>query len=1243
MNRCLPTLTLLGSFLSPVLAQQPGDLDPSFGTGGIVTTDFRNAIDRAFDFVLQPDGKMVAAGTSYATVIGPNQSFLIARIKQDGTLDSTFSDDGLASTVVGFGYSEARAVALQPDGKIVAAGISLGLSYGDLTVVRYNTDGTLDNTFDTNGIATLELGFVEEAWDVALQPDGKIVVAGTFRAPTLGIEDMLVVRLLSNGIIDSTFGNNGVVFTDYTADQGYDVELLPDGRILVAGGAIAGFNGKVLLARYLTDGTPDSSFNGTGMLVSNLGTMATARTMGIQADGKIAIAGSVYAGGTFNFLVARYHSDGILDSTFSGDGFVATDISTHYDASMDLAIDSSWQIVIAGTTGTGNDYDFALLRYSSTGVLDGAFGTAGKVLTSFGPKTDWAYGVELQPDGRILAAGSALILQQDDVALARYNTDGSLDTTFSDDGLVTIGLNSFDGAYAVGIRPNGRILSGGTSDGNFALAQYTRKGKPDSTFSSDGLVTNDFDGGIDIIHDIALSIDDKATLSGVANIGTASSFALARYNVFGFLDNSFSGDGKLTTTIGTVSAARAVAIQPNGRILAAGVSFTNKNDFAAARYHTTGLMDNSFDFDGKVVTAVTSENNEAQGLVLQPDGKIILAGVALSSFALVRYHANGSLDNTFGSGGKVITPVGTGDTAYAAALLADGRILVAGVSDGKFALVRYLADGSLDTTLSGDGMLKTSIGTYAEARAMSVMPDGRIVLAGTSDGRFAVARYEPDGDLDTGFSVDGIVTVMIGSRAHGRALALQSDGKIVVAGEAMGDFALIRLLGFPCTPTADTLALSGCSPFTSPSGHHTWTVSGTYLDTVYNEAGCDSFLTINLTILLPDTSVSVSGYVMTANAAGATYQWINCANGWWVPAATQQSFTVTNAGSYAVMVTQQGCKDTSNCRFFCNSFSTVSVTACNSYTSPGGSSTWTTSGTYHDTISNGFGCDSFMTIYLAIVAPPDTTVTVSGTHTLNALATGVSYQWFDCSTGTPIIGATSSTFTPSDSGSYAVVVTNNGCSDTSSCRTVVPPCFSAGNVTANECFSYVSPSGHYTWTTSGLYYDTLPNAAGCDSIITVYLTIRGPDTSVVVIGDSLIAVEPGALYQWIDCSKLQPIAGANQQTFVPAQTGSYAVIVTKNGCRDTSDCRYVQLVGVDKRGMEKLQVFPNPTDGRFSVTGMGLTGATIELRDLAGRMVQTVSCERDQETIWITGPAGIYVLTIRTQDETVARAKVVRL
>jgi uncharacterized delta-60 repeat protein len=714
-----------------------GLLDPSFGTAGRVTTDFANgSFDEALGLAIQRDGKIVVVGLTNSFGL-TGQDFALARYNRDGSLDTSFGSGGLVTTDFQGQDDAAYGVVLQPDNKIVVVGSATttvgGLDYG---LARYLSNGTLDPTFGSGGKVTTDLqGGSDTAHAVVLQNDGSLLVAGSSVNHNDPSEDgYALVRYLKNGSIDTSYGTGGEALANVqVANESLPaLALQPDGKAVLAATAIgAGSTTQedFFVARYQANGSLDAGFgNGGTVLTDFYGGQDFGSAVALQGGGKIVVGGSAFnpAPQVTDFAVARYKNDGSLDASFGSGGKVTTDfVGTSDDLAAGVVVQPDGKTVVAGTADdfTGpTGPDFALVRYNADGSLDTSFGTGGKVFTDFGGSEDFAFGLVLQPDGKIVVAGvSSPTGGLSELALARYNTDGSLDTSFGSGGEVT---TNFGGAVtfpgAVTLDANGRIVVVTTADDfaqgtgeDFLVARYNSNGSLDASFGSGGHVTTDFAGQNDEADAVAATPDGKIVVAGtVTDANGNSDFGLARYTANGSLDPTFGTGGLVTTNFGTavnpnnpsVDAASGLAIQRDGKIIVVGStnSFgTTGQDFAMARYNLDGSLDQAFGSGGLVTTDFGGNNDAAAAVTLTASGQIVVVGESVSpdgttsDFAVVRYNANGSLDNSFGTGGEVLTSI-NGDPcrATAVALAPDGDIVVAGVSSSPltgddFALARY--------------------------------------------------------------------------------------------------------------------------------------------------------------------------------------------------------------------------------------------------------------------------------------------------------------------------------------------------------------------------------------------------------------------------------------------------------------------------------------------------------------------------------------------------------------------------
>jgi uncharacterized delta-60 repeat protein len=389
----------------------------------------------------------------------------------------------------------------------------------------------------------------------------------------------------------------------------------------------------------------------------------------VQRDGKIVVAGISRRGHQSEFALARYRASGKLDFSFARGGLLLTDVGREASGLATLAEQVDGKLIVAGgvyVDVSGYRGAFAVSRYTRRGALDTTFGRGGTVLTAFRkPRPGkfsiaYVFGVALQPDGRIVVAGITTNVHVTRVALARYTRTGTLDPTFGKRGKVEIESGSLRG---MGLRA------------------------------------------------LALQRDGKIVVAGHKNVQGGSHFTIARFTSRGAIDRSFGNDGRVTTVHGYSSA---VAIQSDGKIVAAGqVEVAGSgSQLGLARYLPSGLPDPSFGTDGTVLTDFALESFSSPEIVIQPDGRIIVA-CSLDGprrFGLGRYALDGTLDPTFGEGGKVRTRFRAGSAARAVALQRDGKIVAAGSAGGDFAVARYTPGGTLDQSFGGGGRVTTPLG-----------------------------------------------------------------------------------------------------------------------------------------------------------------------------------------------------------------------------------------------------------------------------------------------------------------------------------------------------------------------------------------------------------------------------------------------------------------------------------------------------------------------------------------------------
>ncbi|ESU24226.1 hypothetical protein FEDK69T_06650 [Flavobacterium enshiense DK69] len=704
-----------------------GVLDTSFNTFG-----FRTISGSGFEAVaIQSDGKILAVGQSN-----------IYRFNTDGSFDNTFSGDGIYSVTIA-GYSPSlKSIALQSSGKIVLGGFVSNGGDNDFALIRLNADGSADTAFDFDGIATLAVGSEDdEAVTLAIQGDGKIVLGGqSFNGSDY---DFAVARFNSIGTLDTSFGTNGTTVSPFGSalDLGRALDIQSDGKILMLGAS----NSTLSIARYNTNGQLDTSFGTDGLLLTTTPLTVGNPTNSFYfskpvvkylSDGKILVSGT----SSNDYALFRFNADGSVDNSFGSNGTTLYNLET-LDRQGFLFVKSDGKIICGGSSLDGATSDFqrgVQLQFTSNGLFES--------LTSFNLKQGADRGIAVieQSSGKTVVLGQSKEGAGFNNTLVRYNTNGSLDTTFGVNGMLNLGISN---VYKMIQQPDGKIIlittgadlirlnADGQADLSFGVNSITNM-KADSN----NIVS--FIDAIEIGPDnkiyVAFDYDSSATTNG-----TLFDFGLLRLNSNGTLDTTFGNNGKVNTRFNFYSAAEMnfpadLYIQADGKIILTGPlyiplngSYVGTTEFTngIVRYNTDGTIDTTFGTNGKVTTQIGTYNHPFKIEGTLNNKFIINSGISTSNLhSLTRYNSNGSVDTSFGVNGSVADQPGQ---IYSTMVVqSDGKILKGGRSGNQFSISRYNADGSPDTSFGTSGILSTPIYYNSSIADLILLQSGKLLATG---------------------------------------------------------------------------------------------------------------------------------------------------------------------------------------------------------------------------------------------------------------------------------------------------------------------------------------------------------------------------------------------------------------------------------------------------------------------------------------------------------------------------------
>ena len=815
---------------SATAAQPAGTPDPLFGTNGRATLDAGRTVEqRATALAVQPDGKLVVVGE--ASDGGSPRALAVTRYNTDGSLDRSFGADGHAT--VGAGSSaHTYAVALQSNGAIVVAGSVRRTATGDdFAVARFTPDGALDSSFGGSGLVVtsfLTSFQTDIAHALTIQPDGKIVVAGTTRlqgpSGSEGVRAFGVARYTSDGALDPSFSGDGLAVvrsrSDSSGDTAAAVALEPGGKIILAGSAndVGGLGGWFAVARLTAAGTLDAAF-GQGGIVREEARQSGWTAIALGDAGRIVLSGTACTANCFannTVFAARAVVLGPSGATQVVLPVAVSDATSAQATAVVARPDGG--AVVGGYATVDGRTRFVLAAFLASGQPDPSFGTAGVTTTAFGPASDaTAAALALQPDGRLVSAGATYAPETggSSYALARYTAAGVLDTSFGTDGLVTTtGVAPGDDVgRAVAVQPDGRIVvaatAGSAPNARLIVARLDPDGAPDATFGVAGVAPSIPNASANAV---AVQPDGRIVVAGafLLQANSRSSFGITRTLGDGTPDLTFGIDGVVIVgTTGYQTEARGVCVLPDGDLLAVG---SLDHVFTVVRLSPAGMVRTTTPIVFTPPGNTPYSNGIATAVAVQPDGRVVVAGLAIepsfssaNRYAVVaRLTADGALDPTFGSGGRAYSRYGRSYSSFsidALALQPDGRIVIGGRTESSPFVAGFTSAGAPDPVFGayGEAILDVPVERVA---GMAVDEDGRLVVTGPPAGLgadFIVARYTTVAAPDTAFGATGYVQMDVEGEYDGAAAVALDGDRIVAVGYGTRatsvDIAAVRLLG----------------------------------------------------------------------------------------------------------------------------------------------------------------------------------------------------------------------------------------------------------------------------------------------------------------------------------------------------------------------------------------------------------------------------------------------------------------
>lgn len=745
-------------------------LDSSFGTNGIVTNQFSTTPvgDTATGGALQSDGKIV--------VVTSNK---VLRINTDGTLDNSFNNYGNLT----IGNNKLESIIVQNDGKIIVAGLN--------SVYRINTDGTIDTNFGSNGKVIIQINnFDMHIKSIGLRSNGKIVLGGYVSNGTNN--DFAISCLNIDGSFDTVFDTDGKVTLDINNlnNEGNELAIQYDDKIIITGQAIFGNYSNFTTARYNIDGTLDSNFGTNGFVNTLFGNYGCqAKSIDIDVNGNVVVSGiSSY------LAVVRYTPLGVLDTTFNSTGILITNksnsistLTSTQSKKPHLKCLLNGKILIS-TTGS-NSQNFNLYQINNGGSFDSTFGVNGTSEFNINSNNNSSY-LLVKPDGKIITGGtsySSSIINR--IEKLQFSSDGIFESEQYYNTVLSV-----DSIIDMVEQSTGKTVACGGTDyyDKYTLVRYNIDGSIDSTFGTNGILTT-----TSPFFALAKQPDDKLLIND-----TYSGQTITRYTSDGTLDTTFGVGGIVDYSAITpviISFIDAITVSQNGKInVAFDYSTTGiqcgQTHFGVLRLNADGTLDSSFGINGYSDIAFdfysTDESEFPQSIYEDTDGKLIITGIientanTIGQVGTARINSDGTIDPSFGTNGKVVTQLGILGIGRSILKTPNNKYLInsydLNASPSNTSLVQYNLDGSIDTTFGVNGILSDQQYSFN----VILQSDGKILRGVTANSQFAIYRNNTDGSLDTTFGTNGLLSTPVYYSSNINKLLNLQNGKILAGGNA---------------------------------------------------------------------------------------------------------------------------------------------------------------------------------------------------------------------------------------------------------------------------------------------------------------------------------------------------------------------------------------------------------------------------------------------------------------------------